>query len=62
MEDFWSLGAALDDFRVNVAPPQVSLALIKRLGAPPFWRGPHDFMDVMRDVYETVSDAALDAA
>ncbi len=62
LENFWTLRAPLDDFRVNVAPPQVSLALIKRLGAPPFWRGPHDFIAVMREMYEVVSDAALDIA
>jgi len=59
IEDFWSLGAALDDFRVSSAPPQVSLVLIKRVGAPPFWRGPHDFMAVMRDVYEAAGDLQL---
>lgn len=62
LEHFWSLGAPLDEFRVNVAPPPVSAALIRRLGAPPFWRGPHDFTDVMRDAYEAVSAAALDIA
>lgn len=62
MDSFWQLDGGLDDFRVSVAPPPVSLALLKRLGAPPFWRGPHDFLEVMGDAYEAVSLAALDAA
>ncbi|MBI1801882.1 MAG: SWIM zinc finger family protein [Chloroflexi bacterium] len=60
LENFWTLRAPLDEFRVSIAPPSVELALVKRLGAPAFWRGPHDFTDIMGEVYTAVTHVALE--
>jgi len=65
LEHYWSPGEPLSDMQFTIAPPEVPLALLKRLGEPPFWpqerRGP-DLLASLRPVYEAVTAAALELA
>jgi uncharacterized Zn finger protein len=62
LADFWTLREPVDAMRFSVAAPPVEAALLKRLGQPPFWRGPHDFAETLTAVYAAVTSAALEAA
>lgn len=56
---FWELREDLGGFRVAVAPPPVEMALLKRLGPPPFSRRPEAFVGALTLVYAAVTDRAL---
>ena len=65
LDRYWSLGEPLGDMHFAIARPDVPLALLKRLGEPPFWlqeAGRPSFQDSLRPVYEAVTSAALDLA
>ncbi len=61
IEDFWS-GTDVESFSVNISPPDVSAAIIKRLGTPEFWDSREDFNKRMSRCYEDVSRHAIEAA
>jgi uncharacterized Zn finger protein len=61
IEDFWS-GGDIESFSVNISPPDVSAAIIKRLGTPEFWDSREDFNKRMSRCYEDVSRHAIEAA
>ena len=61
VDDFWS-GEELESFSVNISPPEVSAAIIKRLGTPQFWDSRYNFNKKMSGYYEEVSRHAIDAA
>jgi len=56
--DFWKEGE-LESFSVNISKPEVSAAIIKRLGAPQFWDSGEDFSKTMGKLYEKVSERAI---
>ncbi len=59
---FWS-GKELGAFSVNISPPDVPGAIIKRLGVPQFWEGSQDDFDrKIGGCYEKVSRRAIEAA
>lgn len=60
-EDFWQ-GEELESFSVNISPPDVSAAVIKRLGVPQFWDSKEDFSKKMGGYYEEVSRRAIETA
>ncbi len=60
-EDFWS-GGNLESFSANVARPEVSAAIIKRLGTPQFWDSKKDFNKIMGEQYGEISRRAVEAA
>ena len=62
LDQFWSLGASLDDFQMKVAPPAIEAALLKRLGPPPFWSGTQDFISTLAAVYAAVTLKAEECA
>lgn len=62
LDRFWDTGEGLDDFRVTVAPPPVEASLLKRLGAPPFWKEPQDFLTTLGTVYAAVTARAMEQA
>jgi len=62
LDHYWNAGEGLDDFRVTVAPPPVQAALLKRLGTPPFWKGPPDFLIALGAVYAAVTARAMEVA
>jgi uncharacterized Zn finger protein len=56
---FWEPRENLGDFRVTIEPPPVKMALLKRLGPPPFSRRPKAFVGVLNLVYTAVTKQAL---
>ncbi|MCX9012478.1 MAG: SWIM zinc finger family protein [Candidatus Methanoperedens sp.] len=61
VNDFWS-GGELESFSVSISPPDVSAAVIKRLGVPQFWDSKEDFNKKMGGYYEEVSRRAIETA
>ncbi|MCE8425153.1 MAG: SWIM zinc finger family protein [Candidatus Methanoperedens sp.] len=61
LEEFWNSGE-LGSFSVNIAAPDVSTAVIKRLGTPQFWDSGEDFSKKMSGYYEKISRRAIDTA
>ncbi|MDI7275371.1 MAG: SWIM zinc finger family protein [Anaerolineae bacterium] len=63
LERFWSAGDALDDMQFAIAPPEVEMALLRRLGEPPFWpRDAGSFLAGLQPVYRAATKAALQLA
>ncbi len=61
VNDFWS-GGELESFSVSISPPEVSAAIIKRLGTPQFWDSKEDFNKKMGGYYEKISMRAVETA
>ncbi|VVB94056.1 SWIM zinc finger [uncultured archaeon] len=61
IDNFWA-GEELESFSVNISPPDVSAAIIKRLGTPEFWDSKDDFNKTMSRFYEDISRRAVDEA
>ncbi len=59
--DFWG-GTELESFSVDISPPDVPAAIIKRLGTPKFWDSKNDFDAVMSKLYGEVSRHAIESA
>ncbi|NJD78059.1 MAG: hypothetical protein FIB08_13375 [Candidatus Methanoperedens sp.] len=61
VDNFWA-GEGLESFSVNISPPGVSAAIIKRLGTPEFWDSKDDFGRMMSKLYGDISQRAIDTA
>lgn len=61
IDGFWS-GEEIGSFSVNISPPDVSAAIIKRLGTPQFWDSKDNFNKKMGGYYEEISRRAMEAA
>jgi uncharacterized Zn finger protein len=61
LDDYWTLDARAEDLALNVALPEVDMALLKRLGVPDFVEG-KGFWAQMARVYEGVAERALQVA
>jgi len=61
INDFWS-GTELESFSVDISPPDVPAAIIKRLSTPEFWDRKEDFDAVMSKLYDEVSRHAIESA
>ncbi len=61
MDDFWEAGEG-ESFSVNISPPDVSGAVIKRLGTPQFWDSKEDFVEKMGGYYDEISRRAIETA
>lgn len=59
LDRFWDMGPEMASLRVNMAPPAAPLAILKRLGAPPFLEGKGRVMDALGEAYCAVSEEAL---
>jgi uncharacterized Zn finger protein len=57
---FWRALAARDEPVPERNPGETPGALLKRLGAFPFWRGPEPLADALLPVYERAAAAALE--
>ncbi len=58
LERFWAMGPEMASFRVTIAPPEVPLAVLKRLGPPPFDQA-EDITETLGRAYGLISEAAL---
>ncbi|MGP8337649.1 MAG: IS1096 element passenger TnpR family protein [Methanosarcinaceae archaeon] len=61
ISDFWS-GTKPGSFSVDISPPDVPAAIIKRLGTPEFWDSKDDFDEVMGNFYGKISRHAIESA
>ena len=61
MHDFWEAGES-ESFSVNISQPDVSAAVIKRLGTPQFWDSKEDFVEKMGGYYDEISRRAIETA
>jgi uncharacterized Zn finger protein len=62
LTNFWQRGEGIGEFQVMVAPPPVEMALLKRMGPPPFTRRPNAFVGTLSLVYGAVTRRALEFA
>jgi uncharacterized Zn finger protein len=61
LDSFWT-GEEIDSFSVNISLPEVSTAIIKRLGTPQFWDSKENFIEIMSEYYDKISMCAIKAA
>ncbi|MBW2737757.1 MAG: SWIM zinc finger family protein [Deltaproteobacteria bacterium] len=61
MDDFWETEES-ESFSVSISQPDVSAAVIKRLGTPQFWDSKEDFVEKMGGYYEEISRRAIETA
>jgi uncharacterized Zn finger protein len=61
LDTFWT-GEEMDSFSVNISLPEVSTAIIKRLGTPQFWDSKENFIEVMSEYYDKISMCTIKAA
>ena len=54
-QSFWELKAPIDDLKISINPPDVEMAVIKRLGEPSFWNIQRRFSDFLSPIYAAVS-------
>jgi uncharacterized Zn finger protein len=54
-QSFWELKAPIDDLKISINPPEVEMAIIKRLGEPSFWNIQKRFSDFLGPIYTGVS-------
>lgn len=61
VKNFWGT-AAFENLSISIEKPPVEMAVLKRLGVPPFWKLKKDFMKEMGRIYKTVSGRAMQTA
>ncbi len=59
VEDFWDAGAELDLVETTVRRPEVSKALLRRLGPSPFADAKFPLVGLLATCYEVIGEAAL---
>ena len=59
IEDFWSQGEGLDEFETPLDRPQVSHALLRRLGPSPFQLGKFPLVGLLATCYDSISESAI---
>ncbi len=59
IDNFWGRSKQLADLHHHISPPAIRLALLRRLGHPPFRTDSLETYDQLVAVYEAVSAAAL---
>ena len=56
-QSFWELKVPIDDLKISINPPEVEMAVIKRLGEPSFWKAQKRFSDFISPIYSRISDS-----
>jgi uncharacterized Zn finger protein len=59
---FWQSGDELEAVHISIAPPAFPGVTAKKLGRPPFWRGPTDAITRLPEVYEAIARRAREVA
>jgi uncharacterized Zn finger protein len=62
LDNFWQAGEALETFVTSPAPPDIELAVLKRLGKPPASIGGQDVNARLSQFYAIASKKALELA
>jgi uncharacterized Zn finger protein len=58
LDNFWQSGEELSNFRVNLEPPEVENAVLKRLGEAPFKIGKQNLTELLEPAYRTAKRVA----
>jgi uncharacterized Zn finger protein len=58
LDNFWQAGEGLTDFRVDLAPPEVENAVLKRLGDAPFKLGKQNLTELLIPAYKIARKTA----
>ena len=61
LDDYWTLGPQAKEVTLDLAPPEVDVALLKRLGVPDFVEA-QSFWAQMERVYAGVTERAIEVA
>jgi uncharacterized Zn finger protein len=62
-DNFWKRGEKFKAFFVSIHPPNVPIAILRRLGEPTFWRGSKlDFYTEFKRIYDVVQREAMKSA
>jgi len=56
-QSFWELKSPIDNLKIVINPPEVDMAIIKRLGEPLFWKIQKRFSDSISPIYSRISDS-----
>ena len=59
MESFWVCGPELDELETPIRPPEVSHAILRRLGPSPFTDAKFPLVGLLATCYDTISERAL---
>lgn len=62
LERFWEAGPSLSAIQTPLRPPEVSNAILRRLGPSPFAEGKFPLVGLLATCYETISQWAIAAA
>jgi uncharacterized Zn finger protein len=54
---FWELKEPIDSLSITIDPPEVEMAVFKRLGDPPFWKAKKQFLELFRSTYVDTSNS-----
>jgi uncharacterized Zn finger protein len=60
IDDFWEAGPGLADIETPIRKPEVSHALLRRLGPSPFTEGKFPLLGLLATCYDVISNAALE--
>ncbi|MDX2114477.1 MAG: hypothetical protein SFZ24_02490 [Planctomycetota bacterium] len=60
LEEFWDAGPGLEEVETPIRPPEVPLALLRRLGPSPFPESRFPLVGLLATCYETMSRAAVE--
>jgi uncharacterized Zn finger protein len=58
LDNFWQAGEELSNFRVNLEPPEVENAVLKRLGEAPFKIGKQNLTELLEPAYKVARKVA----
>ena len=59
---FWTVGPELARLEIEIGPPEIPAAVLKRLGRPPTWGTQDEFLSSLELVYRTASAAVRELA
>ncbi len=60
LDAFWDMGPGLAELDTPLRPPEVTHALLRRLGPSPFKEGKFPLVGLLATCYETISKAAIE--
>lgn len=60
VERFWDAGAGLSEVETPIRPPEVSHALLRRLGPSPFTEGRFPLVGLLATCYDVIGKSALE--
>lgn len=59
VEDFWDAGPGLAELETPIRPPEVSHALLRRLGPSPFTEGKFPLLGLLATCYDVIGASAM---